>query len=535
MARTNLLHVVKNGIRKARSIKKFQDSYHVGLAYVGLMELTLGDTSGQSWPTSNSVVRDYRGTLDVDTVAGPVTVQVSMRVSQETLTEGYGRQQANHAFYYDEYDDVEDYISDNMSLWAENMAGTTIVTCNYSIRYDLYDETSGGDKVLFSARDEGYLSVEDCLDAITAKSEEAWGDVTIALNDYADMLQEYNSQKVAFPDTISLSIPNGDTFTVSMKENGNWWGEKTLFDSDNKIQCELKAIFHAVYLKDDGRYSDAYSDGGYYSSYSYNTPRDVPVEYYGVRVIGTIKDWNTQTSSFIKDPYVHDGWTRDFSGEGAETLEGAIAIAESNIAEVYREYLDYIASDRQYETVGHGKGRRRTVESVNDWAYNYGDSDDDMEYDSWQDESTFGWEPDRVEQVSPRKQLPATFLVEYGADRVLKWMLTSDTDFDSDYHTYKYAIVPHEYANKSDVEEFGKSKTREDVERVCRIVGARLIEYEDSTHFVIGYEDSVAYSTRKMRKSKHIYYDVELKKMKPRSFDSMVKSIKRRNAVRRKV
>ena len=261
---------------------------------------------------------------------------------------------------------------ETVDMWNENTEGITQIVCWGSIRYSIADYRNNDNaRTLYESELKDYSSVEDLLDAITKESDVAWGEVTIALEDFQDARDVYNSMESYYPDTVTLNAPNGEQIELEKGSEGFWSYDDTsyyrdkLFSEENinmAFDIEISAV-------DDEKRR-------YYES---RDRSKVPL-YYKVNVVGKITDKNTQTSA-SRSSYRPDEWERAFTGEGAETLEGAIAIAESNIAEVYQEWQDYIASNRNYVETANGRGYQHTTVNTEPWDYNYGDTYEDERYE----------------------------------------------------------------------------------------------------------------------------------------------------------
>lgn len=545
-APANRVFVVKDGVRKARSIRKFQDTYYVGLAYVGLAELTLSSDE-PNWQGGGKRIhkRSWKADISAETPYGVnVDVYVGIDSSQATWESPERAVNDFPRSVRDEFGYA--YLND---VQRENMSGVTENEFTFDLWYTISDATNQGKaKTCFKKMEVGpYYSMEDCLDAVSQMSEEAWGNVTIALKDYQEKYSEYMTGEANYPDTISLQLPTGDTLVLNKTDSydrfheGNWSGETILSDGASNISAKIGATIQAVVM-DDGRYTDGSADD-FMNSY-YSADRGKTPEYYAVRVAGRIFDNNTQMessrSSYSAD--TPDSWVRLFEGEGAETLEGAIAIAESNISEVYQEFKAFIESERNYKTVGHGGGRRRTTENTVPWDYNFGDTADDVAYDTWQsyDEynpespvSVTGTEWDEMYYWSSVDNDGKIFSEEYlGTDLSRAVKYTYDRGDNRLYFEESNWSVGWEKRN-----EIKGQKNRDDVERVANYMGLKLVNYTDPLNFVLS--KGVKKRVRKA-KMPYAYYDVEVRKLqrqglvksKPaqsKSFNDMVKSIRNKN------
>ena len=518
--------VVKDGVRKARSIRKFQDTYYVGLAYVGLAELSFIDEENGHSSEYDRVRRRYKGFASKDTPIGTVNATVWLRIETFVMNEDYGRYRADRAEWHPEdYPEIEN--KGNISLWSENMAGMTEVNVEGEIKY-WYQDRNGNSQTLYEKEEEGY-AVEDVLDALTKDSEEAWGEVTIAIGDIQEANAQYEQQAVQYPSTITVSAPEGP-ITLEMKKYGNTpyegnWTASQLYEEEG-IECSFNIGIYAIVIDEEGNYTDESWDFRNGKSF-YQVDRNSNVEYYAVRVEGTIVDTNTQVEYNRGMNARADAWSRVFDREGAETLEGAIAIAESNIAEVYQEFKDYVASQRNYVLEHNGTGYRNTTVNTEPWDYNYGDSWEDSHYEEWQGNPT---DSQQLEGGSGFY----VFLDEYCEESgVLDYDYGNPRKFfpsDSKYYEKERQHIMETY-------------TRENVERACQMSGCTLIDYQDPLNFTISENARLQLSRKKnVRKSKmpYAYYDVEVrslqrqglvksKQAQPKSFNDMVKSIRAKN------
>ena len=535
--------VIKDGIRKAHPIKKFQDSYLVGIAYVGLLELTKGRGDYGATAGEYTIDRDeYSGYTKKESPIGDIVVFARITAETRTYNKRYGKYLADTMRWSEQENFAQEYPPENLELWGENMADMVEVTCSYGLTYSFTD-FQGNRREIYSNYEQNYASIEDCIDAITAESEKAWGEVSIFFDDYAREMQTYESQAEAYPDTIPIALPDGNVLTLNLEASygknheGNWSGFCKFVDEDAHISSSARVRIRAV-VKDDNGY---YSDTGYdwkQNPYRYKVERGTPVVYYAVDVKGAITDGNTQVEDNIKSYQRPDEWERNFTGQGAETLEGAIAIAESNIAEVYQEYLDYIASAREYKVIGHGVGHRRTTENVNDWNYNFGDSYQDESYSDWQDTDVHGF--DIYDNYASQS---ADWDYYEGFETLFK-----EYAGYNDYSALSYEnvgdgtvrVIPRVASYYEDKRNnIMNSRTRDNAESACAMAGMQLVDYTDPLHFTVRPTNRVNMATRKSiikALRKHVHYDVELKALrksvkngKPKSFNSMVKSIRHKN------
>lgn len=186
----------------------------------------------------------------------------------------------------------------------------------------------------------------------------------------------------AFPKTIELNVPdNSLVLTEGRFEQGEWLGQCE-YDISG-INLLVSVTLRAIPVIDGELYHTEFA------GIRYELSHDSEVGGYSVAVYGRITDGNTQTSEWLRNPR-RTFWVREFGNQGAVSLDGAKAIAEANIREVYQEFMDYVNSERNYVTQSNGRGHARTTINTNEWNYNFGDTYEDMNYLEWQ-ESEHGY------------------------------------------------------------------------------------------------------------------------------------------------
>lgn len=176
--------------------------------------------------------------------------------------------------------------------------------------------------------------------------------------------------EVELPHEITIQTPSGKSLVLKRavtEWRGGWSERQDNITVSADIRINAVAIESGAYLEDDDYRRVQYGD---------------EIEYYEVYVWGAIRDDNTDVST-SRNHSNPDRWVRNFVNQGAETLDGAIAIVEANIRELYQEFTDYLNSERNYVQVSHGRGAR-TTENANEWNYNFGDTYDDIYYLDWQ-------------------------------------------------------------------------------------------------------------------------------------------------------
>ena len=362
----------KQGIKK-RAIKKFADSYRVGIAYIGLAELKLDDNYVNSHSYYKSHVYEYVGWAKTKDMAyGEISARVELKIVQKH----YSKEGARDLGIYPP-ESWHNYTQEQYEVWTHNIEGMISNEFSAKIYYSHYNEMSGEYKTIYVHNVGTYYSIEDVLNAISTESEVAWGEVAIKLREYAEELVHHRSTSNYFPDTIQLSVPE-NTLVLGKQKEGNWFGRCSYFKDG--IRLYVFARINAIPYDEDGELYHSWDLGERY----YSVSRDESIGGYHVDVRGNIVDENTQVSEILRNPEF-DRWKREFENQGAETLDGAKAIAEANIRELYQEFMDYINSERNYVTQSNGRGYARTTENVNEWNYNFGDTRDDIFYFDWQE------------------------------------------------------------------------------------------------------------------------------------------------------
>lgn len=361
----------KQGIKK-RAIKKFADSYRVGIAYMGLAELRLKSKYDFSHSYYKGIDYLYEGRIETKDMAyGEISASVELKIVQKHYSKEGARE-------FDIYppDRWNNYSQEQYEVLTHNIEGMISNEFSADIYYSHYSEIKGTHERILVKEVGTYYSIEDVLDAISTESEVAWGEVAIKLRDYMDELRVFRSVETELPREITIQTPNGKPVVLEKPWSdvvGYWKGTWSVSQDNISVSANISidtvAIEGGTYLEDEDYRKVQYGD---------------EIGYYEVRVWGTIKDGNTDinTSRNYSNP---DRWERNFNHQGAETLNGAIAISEANLRELYQEFTDYLNSERNYVQVSHGRGYARTTENANEWNYNFGDTYEDITYLDWQD------------------------------------------------------------------------------------------------------------------------------------------------------
>lgn len=366
---------MRKGKAKKGRIRKYEDTYYIPIAYVGLMEMNSQGSRSSGYGGGNAYQKTkYVGQQSKDSALGRIEVRASIEI--ETAIRN-----SEEWYDYDDYQMPEDYgmseetWRENRKLRGENMRDMTSVEMEWLLTYSLPDAPNG-DTSIFRAKG-GCYSIEDAIDAIAQKSEEAWGEVTIWLSDKESEFGEFEDMAQYYPDKLNLDIPAD----LTISDNSTAFeGKVYRLDRDSDIAMNVEWVVKPV--------TD--EEGGYYdrnASHSQIRDRSIVPKGYDVYVKGRLTDYNEQTSWNISSGGEPGNWVRDFGYQGAQTIAEVEQIISQNIQEVYEEFQAYIQSDRKYETVGHGTGHRRTTENTDPWNYNFGDNYEDIRYEEFMEQS----------------------------------------------------------------------------------------------------------------------------------------------------
>lgn len=465
-------YVISNGIRKARrkSIRKFADVYRLGIANMGLAELTNRDVNTYNQDAWRVEHTTYKDSVSKPVNGGKIVAYVSLHIYQSTV-----RSDSNMKYGID--DDFERYYealaeNPNTVYWSDNAVGTMKVEVGGRIGYQ-YVADSGDKTELCDVEEEGY-AVEDVLDALTRDSESAWDEVQNALGPIIEM----NS---AMPKIIRIPSSLGEV-KIGRGVYQSWFGHNTFTDT---LQGNTFGVEITVEIR--GRLYD-----------SWYSPLDMQevADCFEVQVEGEFEDYNERPSDNIHDPSP-GRWERKYSGQGADTLEGAIAIATSNVAEICQEFTDYLNAEHNYVTQSNGRGYARTTTDQNDWYYNFGDSYDDFNYEQnvMSDTLLDPFTGRRIysEALSDESSL-ASLLEEYLGEN---WRLTDYT-----YGNNRFELHTKSWC-KDEAQDFllTTELTRDDLERACRMVGGfEVEEYNNPLNFTVRINERIELSTKKSKR-----------------------------------
>lgn len=369
---------------KKSQIKKFEKTYTIPVAYIGLVDIEKYDEYHGTSNDTHEERYSYRGGMDFKTSVGTGHVGVYMDVRISRDYRNY-RMESKYFEMRERFDlnpsdvEAETYLQ-NAELRNENMGDGAYqsVTVSGGLRYEL--NTEKGHRDIYSRDSPRTQSVEDFLDWVTTKSNEAWGEVTIAVSDLEMELEEFRQAEESLPSTFTVSTAMGDIqFTVSEYYDRGY--TPTNYPSMTEDNINLKVSCSIVPVVD----YDADWGSDVYATNSSIRNRSITPASYEVRCKGTITDNNTQVEPSRREMEHGDSWTRDFGHQGALQLEDAKQILVQNIDELVEEWNAYRASARNYVEVRNGPGYRRTTENTESWDYNFGDTEEDLRYDRWQD------------------------------------------------------------------------------------------------------------------------------------------------------
>lgn len=368
----------KQDVKKS-AIKKFADSYRVGIAYMGLAELRLKNKHQDTDSYYYRHIYEYEGEVSTKDMASVgVTADVTLTVMQK-----HYRKDGVRDFDIYPPNKYNDFTQEQYDVMSHNIEGLVTNEFSADIYYYYYNEIKGENELILRKRVGSYYSIEDILDAISTESEVAWGEVAIKLRDYMDELRVFRHAESNLPNEVTIQMPEGNQLVLKKPWSsavGDWRGEWSIIQDNITLHADIR-------IRAVGVEGEEYGERNYFNLEDYEDE----IGYYAVRVSGIFEDGNTDlsTSRTYSRP---DDWRRRFEDQGAETLAGAKAIAEANIRELYQEFTDYLNSERNYVQVSHGRGYARTTENENEWNYNFGDSQDDVHYENWDDERDDYWD-----------------------------------------------------------------------------------------------------------------------------------------------
>lgn len=377
--------IVKGGKRMGMPIRKYQETYYVPMAWIGIIELRQTEVYANQTDSkgiANDTTYTFKGYGDnIPTKLGDVNVIITMYVKQK-----YGgdfiREAGREALRYlkengmipqDVYSDTIDATPEYRELYEQyrdnmydNMRyGVMEVTVEGSFEYSV---PATGKKVRWSGYD--YHSVEEFIDAVTQASEQKMTEFSQIFDDEMERYNTEMAEKEALnrvaPEVIRIDFGAG---SFDIKRNDwfpdyyYWTGATSVYEDGIKFRPE-------VTIKEElDETAGGYREG-------------VGNLRYIVSVENSIRDENTQRSysSYMPNSLAPENWTREF---GAQTgsLDDAIATASNFVRETYDEFMAYVASARDYQERSRGRGLKRETYNANEWVYYDSDSPDYVDSD----------------------------------------------------------------------------------------------------------------------------------------------------------
>ena len=381
--------IVKSGKRKGTPIKKYQETYYVPMAWIGIIELRQNQVyANQTDPKgiANDTTYSFHGfEKDIPTKLGNVTVSVDMTVKQKyggDFIREAGREALRYLkdngmipqdLYIDsidvnpEYRELFEMYRDNM---VENMkSGLIEVTVN---GYFEYLVPATGKKIKWSGYD--YRSVEEFIDAVTQASEEKMVEFSELYDSEMDAYNEMMAEREALnrfaPEVIRIDFGEG-SFEIKRFEN---WGDRYSWYSPYSEGFRVSEA--GISFSSSVRITEEADEtaGGYREG--------VGNIRYLVSVNNGIIDNNTNINYNEWQPNSMDaeGWERNFEAQTG-SLDDAIATASNFVRETYDEWKAYVQSARDYQERSRGRGLKRETVNANEWVYYDSDSPDYVDPD----------------------------------------------------------------------------------------------------------------------------------------------------------
>lgn len=380
--------IVKGGKRKGTPIRKYQETYYVPMAWIGIIELRQTDVyANQTDPKgiNNDTTYTFKGyEANIPTKLGDVTVNITMQVRQkyggEYLDEA-GRETMQYlkengmipndadivSIHNTPYEEIFDQYRGNM---IENMRyGVMEVEVGGGFEYRV---PATGKKVSWEGHE--YRSVEDFIDAVTQASEEKMNQFSQLFDDEmerynAEMAEKEALNRVA-PETIRIDFGAG-SFEIK-RYDSNWGGYMwcSPYSEGFRVSEEGISFSSSVRIKEEvDETAGGYREG-------------VGNIRYLVFVYNGIIDNNTNINYNKWQPNAMDaeGWERNFEAQTG-SLDDAIATASNFVRETYDEWKAYVQSVRDYQERSRGRGLKRETVNANEWVYYDSDSPDYVDPD----------------------------------------------------------------------------------------------------------------------------------------------------------
>lgn len=380
--------IVKGGKRMGTPIRKYQETYYVPMAWIGIIELRQTSVNrGNSDPRgiSNDTTYTFNGfERDIPTKLGNVTVSITMYVKQvyggEFIREA-GREALRYLkengmipkdMYIDTIEEIPEYrelfeqYRDNM---IENMKSGVMEVCvDGGFTYTV---PATGKNISWEGYE--YRSVEEFIDAVTQASEEKMNEFSQLFDDEMERYNAKIAEKEALnrvaPETIRIDF-GGDSFEIyrhdSARGGFTWYSP---YSEGYNVSEEGVSFSSSVRINEE--VDD--SAGGYREG--------VGNVRYHVYVYNAIIDNNTRIGGqWEPNTMDAEGWERNFEAETG-SLDDAIATASNFVRETYDEWKAYVQSARDYQERSRGRGLKRETVNANEWIYYDSDSPDYVDPD----------------------------------------------------------------------------------------------------------------------------------------------------------
>ena len=380
--------IVKSGKRMGTPIKKYQETYYVPMAWIGIIEMRQTDVyANQTDPKgiNNDTKYTFKGYEDgIPTKLGDVNVSITMIVRQkyggEYLDEA-GRETMQYlkengmipkdadivSIHNTPYEEIFDQYRGNM---IENMRyGVMEVRVDGTFTYSV---PATGKKVSWEGHE--YRSVEDFIDAVTQASEQKMNQFSQLFDDEMERYNAEIAEKEALnriaPETIMIDFGAG-SFEIKRYES-SWGGYFWQAPYSEGFRVHEEGVYFSSSVKIKEEIDE--TAGGYREG--------VGNVRYHVYVYNGIIDHNTNIN---EDPWQpnkldSDGWERNFEAETG-SLDDAIATASNFVRETYDEWKAYVQSARDYQERSRGRGLKRETVNANEWIYYDSDSPDYVDPD----------------------------------------------------------------------------------------------------------------------------------------------------------
>lgn len=375
--------IVKGGKRMGMPIRKYQETYYVPMAWIGIIEMRQTDVYANQTDSKglhNDTTYTFNGyEANIPTKLGDVTVNITMQVRQkyggEYLDEA-GREAMQYlkdngmipkdadivSIHNTPYEEIFEQYRDNM---IENMRyGVMEVRVDGNFEYRV---PATGKKISWEGHE--YRSVEEFIDAVTQASEEKMNQFSQLFDDEMERYNAEIAEKEALnrvaPEYIRVDFGAG---SINLERTEHYkhfyyWIGTGIVENDN-IQ-----LYSYVQIREEfDETASGYREGAGNLRYL-------------VQVTNTISDNNTKVGDTYRpnDLYA-DSWEREFTAQTGN-LDDAIATATNFVRESYDEFRAYVQSVRDYQERSRGRGLKRETINANEWVYYDSDSPDYVDPD----------------------------------------------------------------------------------------------------------------------------------------------------------